>query len=173
MDFRKSNYVFIKSGICFVFFLALHFLYDLMPIYPFAVIGCATETVFQHLKLSFFAFLFVLPVEYTWFNKTIEDKPNFVYSHLLVTFFIPWIQFVLWYICPAIVGELRPFWVELVYSSIIFYIMGVIGAVICQTLYGVRFNRNARVAIGILIVTSIFIFTAFSFKKPYVDVFNF
>ncbi len=170
MDFLKFKYVFIKSGIFLLLFSLLHFIYELAPIIPFAVIGGVSESVFQHLKLAFWAYLFLLPIEYALFRKNIENKPSFFYSRLLITLLIPWMEFILWYIAPATVGEL-PLALELAYSFIILYIMGILGGILEQDLYGTEFKNKARFVILLLLGVTIFIFTIFSFKDPWIDVF--
>ena len=171
LDFLKLKYVFIKSAIFVLLFSILHFIYDLAPIVPFAVIGGVSESVFQHLKLAFYAYLFLLPIEYVLLRKSIENKPSFLYTRLLITLFIPWTELIIWYIAPAIVGAELPLAIELTYSFIVVYIMGILGGILEQSLYGVDFKRNARIVIVLLLGVAIFIFTVFTFVDPWIDVF--
>ena len=170
MDFLKLKYVFIKSGIFLLFFSILHFIYELAPIIPFAVIGGVNESVFQHMKLAFYAYLFLLPLEYGLFRKKIENKNSFMYSRLLVTLIIPWMELLIWYIVPA-VTHVEPLWVELTYSFIVLYIMGILGGLLEQDIYDMEYKRNTRMIILTLLGISIFIFTVFTFTMPYLDVF--
>lgn len=171
LDFLKQKYVFIKSAIFLLLFSILHFIYELSPIIPFAVIGGVSESVFQHLKLAFYAYLFLIPIEYVLLRKNIENKSSFLYIRLLIALFIPWVEFIIWYMAPAIVGAELPLAIELTWAFIVVYIMGLVGGIFEQSLYGVTFKRNARIVLFLLLGVTIFIFTVFSFVDPWIDVF--
>ena len=89
----------------------------------------------------------------------------------MITLFIPWTELIIWYIAPAIVGAELPLAIELTYSFIVVYIMGILGGILEQSLYGVDFKRNARIVIVLLLGVAIFIFTVFTFVDPWIDVF--
>ncbi|NVM53065.1 MAG: hypothetical protein HWN66_05135 [Candidatus Helarchaeota archaeon] len=171
MDFLKFKYVLIKSGIFLLLFSILHFIYEWIPIIPFAVIGGTNESVFQHLKLAFYAYLFLIPIEYLLFRKNIEHHSSFIYSRLLVTFIIPGMELILWYSVPSLVGEITPLALELIYSMIILYIMGIFGGIIEQNMYGTEFKTNIQLVIIILLGAAIYFFTIFTFTDPFLDVF--
>lgn len=80
-------------------------------------------------------------------------------------------ELILWYSVPSLVGEITPLALELIYSMIILYIMGIFGGIIEQNMYGTEFKTNIQLVIIILLGAAIYFFTIFTFTDPFLDVF--
>ncbi len=171
LDFLRYKFLLIKGGIFVLLFTLLHFIYNWFPNVFFAVIGGTNESVFSHLKLAFFAYLFLIPIEYLLVRKNIENGAGFLYPRLLLASFIPGMELILWYSIPSIVGEITPLALELVYSMIVLFIMAVIAGIVEQNMYGSEIRKSLRIAIFALLIASIYFFTIFSFTSPFLDVF--
>jgi len=169
---KKIGYIALKVFIFLIWFSILHFLYTEISANPFfQAIAGTDESVFQHLKIGFFAYLFTIGFDYLIVRKKIEDKDSFVFSRLLSSILVPWIIFVIWYIVPAFVGQELPLGYELAWAFFVVILTGVIVSILDENTEKIKFNLAIKIVIGLLIILSIIIFVWFSFELPWIDVF--
>ena len=169
---KKIGYIALKVFIFLAWFSILHFLYTEISANPFfQAIAGTDESVFQHLKIGFFAYLFTIGFDYLIVRKKIETKDSFVFSRLLSSILVPWIIFVIWYIVPAFVGQELPLGYELAWAFFVVILTGVMVSILDENTEKIKFNLAIKIVIGLLIVLAIIIFVWFSFELPWIDVF--
>lgn len=152
-------------------FLVLHYAYDFVPILPLKLISGTDESVFQHMKISFYAYLLVNVVEYLIRRKRLTSVGTFVYSRLFTTTLVPWFIFVLWYIAAAYHGQLPTVFLEILYANITMVVVGICVAITEVALEQAPYNRAFRIMSVLLFLIAISHFTIFTFKLPWCDVF--
>ncbi|MHA1719168.1 MAG: hypothetical protein ACTSXK_06560 [Promethearchaeota archaeon] len=77
----------------------------------------------------------------------------------------------IWYIIPAIYGQISIFWVDVVYCILATIISILLVSFIEINLNKTHFDLSFKIIIWFLNIILIIEFTIFSFKKPWVDVF--
>ncbi len=170
-QWKKIGYIILKSLIFTGLFSILHFLYTLSPNPFFQAISGKDESVFQHWKMGFFAYLILIGFDYLIIRKKVENRNSFVFSRFTTTLLIPWIIFVIWYLAPAFIGAPLSFGWELTWALIVVFITGILGSILDKNLEKVEFNLSAKIIIIGLVIISTFIFIWFSFVNPWIDVF--
>ncbi|KUK13148.1 MAG: hypothetical protein H5T91_10525 [Synergistetes bacterium] len=162
--------LYIKGLIYLAIFSILHFGYDLTEWKLLAPFCGINESVFQHLKMAFWAYILASIVERFSkgrFNGTVV----FWYPKLLSAVMLPWITMILWYIVPAVYGKIEVLWVEVAWSILITYIAVIAVMVIERGIEAGKIDFSFKVVTFILFVVSVFLYVSFTYKLPWIDVF--
>ncbi|AJC73914.1 hypothetical protein AJ81_06580 [Pseudothermotoga hypogea DSM 11164 = NBRC 106472] len=150
-----------------VLFSVLHFGHELTG-WDFLKIFCGTdESVFEHIKMGFWAYLFTSAIEFFVFKK----KQNFWSSRLFSTSLVPWFIVVVWYMVPAIFGKIEAVWIELIWAFAIVIISGLFATVVERQVETLKISKGFKTVMVVLVAVSIIFFVRFSFAKPWIDVF--
>jgi len=173
---KRLGYIALKSFIFLVLFAILHFLYIHVSANPFfQAIAGTDESVFQHLKMGFLGYLFLIGLDYLIirliFREWEKNKESFVFSRLLTSLLVPWIIFIIWYLVPAFIGYELGFARELSWALVVVFLTGMIATLIDENTEKIKFNLAIKIVIIALVVVSIIIFMWFSFRLPWIDVF--
>ncbi|MEO0166818.1 MAG: DUF6512 family protein [candidate division WOR-3 bacterium] len=161
----------VKAFLYLIIFSALHFGYDLTGwsiLTPFCGID---ESIFQHLKMAFWAYLFASLIEYLVIQKRINAKASFWYARLLSTIFVPWFVFLIWYLAPAIRGKTDSNIIELLWAIFSSYLSGIFAGITEKTAERFEFNTSIRIVLIVFIIISAFLFIRFTYSLPWVDMF--
>ncbi len=154
--------LFIKSLIFLIIFSILHFGYDLTSwsfLKPFCGVD---ESVFQHLKMAFWAYFFASSIEYFAFKK----KGVFWYSRLLSTTI-----FLIWYLVPAFFGKLSSSKLELLWAIFSSYASAVMAGVVEKNVERGPINLSFKIVVIALFIISAILYILFTFKLPWIDLF--
>ncbi len=154
-----------------VMFLILHYAYEWLPSLPLKLISGTDESVFQHMKIGFYAYLLVNIVEYILRRKRLTSLGSFFYSRLFTTTLVPWLIFVVWYIAAAYHGQLPTVFLEILYANISMLLVGICTSITEAVLEQAPYNRAFRIMSVVLFLVSVSHFTIFTFKLPWCDVF--
>lgn len=160
--------IFIKSILYLVLFSLLHFGYDWTQ-WGFLKHFCGiNESVFQHLKMAFWAYLITNVIEYILIKGKTK---NFWFPRLFSTIIIPWIIFLVWYLAPAVYGKLSLAILEVFWAIFVTYIAGLIAGLIEKNFQKNDFTTGLKIAIIMLLIISALLYILFTYKVPYVDLF--
>ncbi|MDI6851420.1 MAG: DUF6512 family protein [bacterium] len=153
-------------------FSVLHFGYDITHL-PFLKPFCGVnESVFQHLKMVFWAYLLSNIVEYLLVKKRLsEGKDSFWYSRLFITVQLPWFIVLVWYLLPSILGRMTNTLVEVGWAVASSYVSALFGVVIERNIEKVKFNLAFKVVTGVLFIVSAFFYIWCTYHLPYIDLF--
>jgi hypothetical protein len=168
MDGKRS---WMKVAGLWVSFLVLHYTYDWLPIFPLKLVSGTDESVFQHMKIGFYAYLLVNVVEYLIRRKHLPALGTFIYSRMFTTTLVPWFVFILWYIAAAYHGQLPTVFLEILYANIAVILVGMCVTITEAALEQAPYNLAFRIMSVALFLVSISHFTIFTFRLPWVDVF--
>ena len=160
-----------KSFAFWLVFMILYGAYKFFPVFPLSLICSVIESNFQHFKAGFFSYLIVSLIEYGWCRRKISNRDGFLYSRITATVFLPWIIFLLWYIAPALIGRWPNNVYEIVYANIIVLITGVFAVILEGGLEKIPYERSIKTVLIVLFLVSILLYTVFTFRLPWADVF--
>lgn len=160
----------IKVALFLGWFSILHFLYDWFPIGVVGIFGGTSESVFQHMKLAFYAYLGMVGIEYVIFRKEIVSKASYWDKRLLSALMIGWLEIIVWYLHPMFFDSFPTSLLEIIYSfgvliGIVIWLIGF------ENNVEFRVNRTGRVLLVIMVVLLVLEYTIFSFKDPWINIF--
>ena len=162
----------IKIAGFWAVFLLLHYAYDWAPILPFRLLSGVDESIFQHMKIGFYAYLLVFILEYLISrNRLSISLDAFAFSRLLATVLVPWFMFILWFLAPAYYGELPNKFLEILYANVIMIFLGFCAVAVEQGFETVDYSLTLKGVIVVLFLISVSHYTIFTFRLPWCDVF--
>lgn len=161
----------IKVLIFLAWYAILHFIYEWIPFFLVGVFGGTSESIYQHMKLAFYAYLFTILIEYAIFKKDIENKENFWNTRMLSLLLLPWLEVIIWYVEPMMFGEFGSTAGELIYSFIVLIIC-VLWLSYFEANVKIEMTKLAKIILIAMIVLMTIGFTVFSFMEPWIDVFH-
>lgn len=164
--------IFLKAFIFIVIFSGLHFGYDLTKWEFLKPICGINESVFQHLKMAFWAYFLASIIDYYFFRNYIRKKDSFWYSRLLSSVIVPWIIFLIWYFIAAIYGKIEPLFLEILLALIESFIGGIIGGIIEKNIEKIDYTFGFKIAVLLLFFISGFLYVRFTYKPPWIDLFT-
>jgi cell shape-determining protein MreD len=130
------------------------------------------ESVFQHMKIAFYAYIVLTAIEFILFRKKINDIKKFIYSHLLSTMLIPLIVLILFLVGAMIYDSERSKVVEIIYALTITYLSGLSISIIEQEFKEIEFSKRFKALLFIIIIIMILEFTVFTIRgNPWHDLF--
>ncbi|MEA1912616.1 MAG: DUF6512 family protein [candidate division WOR-3 bacterium] len=163
--------MYLKALFFLAIFSILHFGYDFTH-WDFLVPLCGIdESVFQHLKMAFWAYLLASLIEYPIMRRKSIRRKNFWYSRLLSTIMIPWLVTLIWYLIPALCGKVESLGLEVFWSVLVTILSGIIGGMMEKNIEGKDFNSSFKIVILILFIVSAFLYIWFTYKPPWIDLF--
>ena len=145
--------------IIFLLFSGLHFLYSGTGLEIFKPFSAINESVWEHLKIGFFAALFYAIFEYFMGFK---DNSNFIFGKSIALLSIPIFIVIVFYSYTAIVGR-SVLWVDILTAFISVVISQWISYKIAFSSKG--FSRFTPLG-NILIIVMVFSFIFFTYFPP-------
>jgi hypothetical protein len=164
--------IILKAFIYLIFFSVLHFGYDLTHLSflkPFCGIN---ESIFQHLKMAFWAYLLASLVEYPVYKRKNKKYESFWIPRFFSATMVPWTIFLVWYLAPATGGKFRLAYMELIWALMVSYFSGLAGGLIERTLEEQRLAFCFKVLVIFLALASAFLYIAFTYQLPWIDMFR-
>jgi hypothetical protein len=165
--------ILLKALVFLPVFLLLHNMYEWLPWPGLAWFSSTGESVYQHMKIAFFAYGVVCGLEYALVRPEGAARGRFLYSRLLASVLVPWSIFFGWYIAPAVYGADIPIrLLETLYANFITLAALVMIGVIERSLEPFAFPRGMKVVLWIVAGILMLEFVIFSYRAPWADVFT-
>jgi uncharacterized membrane protein YeaQ/YmgE (transglycosylase-associated protein family) len=161
---------YFKGLLFLLFFIALHYGYELTGWHILTPICGVNESVFQHLKMAFWSYLFVSLAEFLTAARRARKQGDYWYPRLLATVVVPWVAMIVWYLMPALAGRVDSLVAEVAWAIFATYFTGVAGAFIERGLKESP-SLELKALIIALFAVSVFLYTWFAYNPPYIDVF--
>lgn len=171
MQSRTGFSPWVKAGVFWAVFLALHFGYKSLPLEPLKLISPINESIFQHMKAGFFTYLIVCGVEYATRGRRAAGQHRYWFARLAAALLAPWLVFILWYIAPAVYGRLPGVAPEIIYSNIITLIVGLFAATFEGGFEQIEYSYSLKAVILSLCAIAAGLFVIFTYELPWADVF--
>ncbi len=161
----------LKGLLFWITFLLLTVLSKLIPVFPITLFTAVDESTFQHFKATFIAYLLISLIEYLEYRKNIQQKSSFWYARLLAAVIAPWMVFLLWYQMAAIYGPLNSVGLEILYGNIVTFLVGLVAVTLERGFEQISYGKSLKVLVWGLVLCSVVLYTIFSFRLPWTDVF--
>jgi len=171
MNAKTSLQPWQKSILFWLSFLALMGIKSIAPVFPITLIVGINESNFQHYKAAFYAYLLASLVEYLILRRRVGNRSTFGYARLTAALLVPWLVFLVWYIGPALSGRLPAIWLEIVYANLVALLAGWLAAIFEGGFGQITYGKPLKAAVLSLAIVSILLYTIFTFKLPWADVF--
>lgn len=163
--------IYIKSLLYLAIFSILHFGYDLTRWAFLAPLCGINESVVQHLKMAFWAYLLASLIEYFIVRRKLNERNTFWYPRLLSTIMVPWFVMLIWYLVPAFFGRVESSALELLWGIFSTYFAAVMGGIVERNIEGTAATVSFKIVILVLFIISAFLYVWFTYKPPWIDLF--
>jgi hypothetical protein len=162
--------VIIKALINQAAFLALHYAYDFFPTTLVSLFSGINESIFQHMKIGFFAFILTNLIE-SIFNKNNANLRNFIVARIFSTVLLPWIMFLLYFLPEAVFGKVDNLVVEIIMANIVLLFTSILTILIERHIEQIQPTKRFFWVSITLFLTAGFLFIVYTFRLPWFDVF--
>jgi len=147
-------------------FLALHFSYETFPNVVFKIIGEEGETTFFHMKMLFFAYVFISLGELVVQRGRLAAPGTFVYSRALIAVAYPWLTITFWFAAEALGLSMTNLAAELIYANIATGLGIYFALRLEELLDAVEFRASAKALIALAFACALLAYISFSFTVP-------
>lgn len=161
----------IKVLILQVAFLLLHFLYDWVPGPLTAIVSGTNESTYQHMKIAFFAYIFVSLLEYLLVRKRLTAPVRFLYARALTAVILPLLVIPWYYTSAAYFVRIKSLILEILFANVATILNSVSGVLIEQHLEQMSFSRGLKWCTAALFLITLSEFIIFTYRLPWLDVF--
>ncbi|MHA1745021.1 MAG: hypothetical protein ACTSWW_03410 [Promethearchaeota archaeon] len=177
MDLNSITYISVRGLVFIPIFLVIHYSFKSFPKNKFfQIIGGTEESVWQHMKVGFYAYFILSALEFGSFQSSISDASTFWWTHLIGALILPWFILVIWFTAPAVYsalgvgGFIKKMWLEILYANICVYFTILFITIFEGAFQGMQFSIAMKICLLFLLFLMTMEFTVFSFRKPWVDV---
>ncbi len=171
MKKRSIWYVLIKALIFLGVYTLFHYAY---PILPWPIFG-VSESVWEHLKMGFFAATFLIIVESIglWVKAVVFSWTRFLISRITGVMLVPLFLFLLFYLSVAVCGQITPLLLKVIYVVTITFITGLLVAYIENEMLDYPWENQPLLLFLLLVFFFIaaYLFFAFTYYQPYYPLF--
>ncbi|MCS7241128.1 DUF6512 family protein [Candidatus Caldatribacterium sp.] len=160
-----------KAFLYFGFYVLLHFAYEATGWEVLRPIAGTNESVFEHLKIGFFAYFFASLGEFAFLKRRPIRPREFWTSRLLATWSVPWTVVSVWYLAYAFTGKPLPLFAELLWALVVTFLSGIFGALIERGIEDNWIPQEVKGVLVVLFLTALAFFVAFTYRAPVFDLF--
>jgi hypothetical protein len=161
----------VKLLIIHIIFILLHYLYDWLPGGFTAVFSGINESVYQHLKIGFFAYLIFALIEYLLTRKSINDFGTFLYTRLFSATYLPLVMMLIYLSGPLLFGHVENMAIEVIFANLALLATSFTTLIVEGQVEKSKPGVGFRVVILALFVLSLVEFIVFTNKLPWFDIF--
>jgi len=151
-------------------FLGLHYAYDFFPGPVTTLFSGINESVFQHLKIGYFAYIVTNLIEYLIERKQ-TDLKQFITTRTFSTVLLPWIMFLLFFLPEAIFGKVENIILEIVLANIVLFFTSSLTIMVERHIQRIQPSKGFVWVSLILFLTAGFLFIVYTLRLPWFDVF--
>lgn len=152
-------------------YVLLHFAYEATGWEILRPIAGTSESVFEHLKIGFFAYFFASLCEFALLRGRPSRPRGFWPSRILATWSVPWVIVSLWYLAYIFTESPLPLFLELTWAFVVTFLSGVFARFIERGIEDNWIAPEAKSAIFVLFCISLAFFVAFTYRTPLSDLF--
>jgi hypothetical protein len=154
-----------------IIYLILHYSYDWFPNKITHLFSGTDESVYQHMKLAFYAYFPVVIGEIIFQRKSIQSRVNFSYARILSFTILPLFVMVYFLASPAFFIKIENILLEIIFANI-----ALIASTISTFKIEDHFEKNEpnlglKIILIVLFLLTLFEFIIFNFRLPWFDIF--
>lgn len=161
----------VKIILIHLIFMLFHYLYDWYPNDFIAIISGINESVYQHMKIGFFAYLSFVLIEFLLTRKHISIFSSYAYSRLFSATYLPLVMMVIYLSGPLVFGQFKSVIYEVFFANIALLATSFTTLVIENQIEKSIPGYLFRFVIIILFILSFVEFVMFTFRLPWFDIF--
>lgn len=173
--YKSGKSVSIKVFVIWAVFALLHYLADLFPNPIIAFFGEAegAETIWGHLKMNFWTYVFVIIGEFFIFRKKITDVGQFWIARLLSSVLYPLFSFTFWMTGSALNGGLEPIRpIELSFSLLSNVFAAYFVVRLEQIFDEIKFRNATKWTIILFFVLALIQYISYELNTPHWEMFG-
>lgn len=152
-------------------YVFLHFAYEVTGWEVLRPVAGTNESVFEHLKIGFFAYFFASLSEFAFLRKRPVRPRGFWPSRLLATWSVPWVIVSIWYLVYALTEKPLPLSLELTWALVVTFLSGIFGSLMERGIEDTWVSPEAKSVFVILFLAVLVFFVAFTYRAPAFDLF--
>lgn len=160
-----------KALFFFGIYVFLHFGYEATGFEVLRPVFGTSESVFEHLKIGFFAYFFASLFEFALIRKHPLRPRGFWPSRILATWSIPWIMASVWYLAQAVTENPFSLFFELTWALAVTFLSGILGGIIERGVEDIWFQPGTKGVLLVLFLVSLVFFVSFTYRAPQIDLF--
>lgn len=161
----------IKILLYQIIFLVVHYLYDWFPNSVTYLFGATNESVFQHMKAVFYAYLLLTGFEYALLQGAIRSKINFLYGRMFCASIMPLLMMTYFLTGPAFFVKIEGVALEILFAN-----LALIALSFSIFMLEGYFEKSEpagglKVVILVLFALTLIELVIFSYRLPWFDIF--
>jgi hypothetical protein len=161
----------IKVILLQVVFLVLHYLYTWLPNGVTAIIGATNESVYQHMKVAFFAYIIVSLGEYALTYKRVESRSKFFHVRAFTAVLFSLLIIVWYFVSCAYFVKFNSVFLEVLFANLATILTSISGLHLEQHLEKMDFTLGMKRISAVLFLVMLSEFIIFTYRLPWIDVF--
>lgn len=154
-----------------VLFLVVHYLYDWFPNSVTYLLGTTSESIFQHIKATFFSYLAWTAIDYGLTHRAIPSKSRYFYSRLFGAVMMPLLMNVFYFTAVAYIGELHSIPLEIIFANLALLGLSSTTFILEDWLMQAEPSRTLRWVLVVLFIVAASEIVIFNYRLPWLDVF--
>lgn len=161
----------IKIIIIHFLFILLHYLYDWFPNSATALFSGINESVYQHMKIGFFAYVIFALGELIVLRRSILSYDRHIFSRLFSASFFPFMILVIYLTSPLLFGRVENIAFEVIFANIALLFSSLTTLVIENQIEKSSPSNLFRIVVVSIFVLSLIEYIVFTDHLPWFDVF--
>lgn len=152
-------------------YVLLHFAYEATGWEVLRPVAGVSESVFEHLKIGFFAYLFTSFGEFALLRRSPRRPREFWVSRILATWSVPWVILSCFYLVYTITEGPLPLTFELSFAFAVTFLSGIFGSILERGIEDIWFPPESKSVVFLLFFVALVFFVAFTYRVPPLDLF--
>ena len=169
---QRSNLYLLGKVIAFqLAFLILHYCYEWFPNNLTRLISATDESVYQHMKVAFFAYLLVILGEYGLRHKSLSSPIAFGYARIFSLVILPLVMMVYFLLGPAFFVKIESIPLEIIFANLTLLFTSSSIFLIENHFEQSEPSRGLKIILITLLVLTLSEFLIFTERLPWFDIF--
>jgi hypothetical protein len=152
-------------------FLVAHYLYDWFPNGATYLLGTTSESIFQHMKATFFSYLIITAIEYGLTHAAIQMKVRYLHSRLFGAVLMPLLMNVFYFTAAAYIGQLHSIPAEIIFANLALLALSFTTFHLEDYFAQSEPSRALKWVLPILFLVTASEIVIFNYRLPWLDVF--
>ena len=169
---KKKIPLILKIILIHILFIVLHFMYDFVPGGITAIFCGINESIYQHMKIGFFAYILFAIIEYGLTKKTIPEFIQFIFPRLFSAAFLPLIMIVFYYVGPLFFGRIESVFLDVLFANVVLMATSFTTLVVEEQIERSSISKLFKFVTVVIFILSLIQFIMFTFKLPWLDLFE-
>lgn len=168
MKIKNFKKIGIKVAILLILSCLIHFPYDWFGFFWLSLFAPISESVFQHERILFAAYLFYSLIEYNFIYKT----SNYWISRFLILIMLPWIMIMVYLLPQSFTGKMPTEGLEMFMAITSTSVVWILAVILEKDLEKIKYSKIASVVIVFLFLALFVSNIVFTFNLPVYDIFS-